>query len=105
MDISVVHNIAKEKYEDGVTNFNVEAFVDLMQIANKNSIDVKMVQMHPKVFERASKNNLLDYEPDTFLGLPVEEYEMSEDAEVEGVQATYIHLKNDKTLTLLTREY
>jgi hypothetical protein len=68
-------------YSDGVTNFSAEAYLDA-KVTMGDSMDVlSMVMMHSIVYNRALKNNLIDFIPDssnagatdiaTFLGARV----------------------------------
>lgn len=66
---------------DGVTNFTTEAFMDAQQTMGDAQGDLGLAMMHSVVYNRAKKNNLIDFIPDsingqamsvpTFLGKPV----------------------------------
>lgn len=69
-------NISGASYNAGVTDFSAEAFLDAAQTMGDNSSEITAVVMHSVVFNRAQKNNLIDFIPDsqgvvnipTFLG-------------------------------------
>jgi len=68
-------------FADGVTNFSAEAFLDACVTMGDSMEDLGLVFMHSIVYNRALKNNLIDFIPDsrnadaqkipTFLGRQV----------------------------------
>lgn len=75
------HDVSGVAFQDGVTNFSAEAYLDT-KVTMGDSMDVlSMVMMHSIVYNRALKNNLIDFIPDatnqaamgipTFLGAQV----------------------------------
>ncbi|AIM40558.1 coat protein [Vibrio phage VpKK5] len=66
-------------YEAGVTDFSAEAFLDAVVTIGDSMDDLGMVMMHSIVYNRAQKNNLIEFIPDargevnipTFLGRTV----------------------------------
>ena len=73
------NDISGASFTDGVTNFSAEAFLDAAVTMGDSMEDLTMVMMHSVVFNRAQKNNLIDFIPDsegrvqipTFLGREV----------------------------------
>lgn len=74
-------DISGVAFTDGITNFSAEAYLDA-KVTMGDSMDVlSMVMMHSIVYNRALKNNLIDFIPDsqnpaaasipTFLGAQV----------------------------------
>ncbi|UZT28679.1 coat protein [Vibrio phage 033B] len=67
------------EYEPGVTDFSAEAFLDAVVTIGDSMDDLGMVMMHSIVYNRAQKNNLIEFIPDsrgetnipTFLGRTV----------------------------------
>lgn len=76
-DLSV--DISGVAFEEGVTTFSAEAFLDAAVTLGDSADLVTMVMMHSVVYNRAQKNNLIDFIPDargeiqipTFLGREV----------------------------------
>lgn len=72
-------DISGASYIAGTTDFSAEAFIDAAGTLGDSANDVTMVGMHSVVFQRAQKNNLIDFIPDstgqvqipTFLGREV----------------------------------
>jgi hypothetical protein len=66
-------------FTDGVTNFSAEAFLDAKLTMGDSMDDLGLVMMHSVVYNRAQKNNLIDFIPDsegrvsipTFMGAEV----------------------------------
>jgi len=68
-------------FQDGVTNFSAEAFIDATATMGDSMEDLTLVMMHSLVYARALKNNLIDFIVDsvndqairipTFLGREV----------------------------------
>ncbi len=52
-------------YVDGVTNFSAENFLDATQTMGDSAPNLSLVMMHSIVFNRAKKNNLIDFIPDS----------------------------------------
>lgn len=77
----LTHDIKGASFADGVTNFSAEAFLDAKQTMGDSQEALSMVFMHSIVYNRALKNNLIDFIPDstnpasrgiaTFLGAMV----------------------------------
>jgi hypothetical protein len=73
------HDISGASFTDGVTNFSAEAFLDAALTMGDSQDSLAMVMMHSVVYNRAQKNNLIDFIPDargevnipTFLGRQV----------------------------------
>ena len=73
------NDISGASFTDGVTNFSAEAFLDAAVTMGDSMEDLTMVMMHSVVYNRAQKNNLIDFIPDargevqipTFLGREV----------------------------------
>ncbi|AUR88709.1 major capsid protein [Vibrio phage 2.117.O._10N.261.45.E9] len=66
-------------YQEGVTDFSAAAFLDALVTIGDSMDSLGMVMMHSIVYNRAQKNNLIDFVPDargevnipTFLGRTV----------------------------------
>ncbi|MGI9460103.1 MAG: hypothetical protein ACR2NF_08910 [Pirellulales bacterium] len=66
-------------FQDGVTNFSAEAFLDTSLTMGDSMEDLTAVMVHSVVYNRMQKNNLIDFIPDasgvinipTFLGREV----------------------------------
>lgn len=77
----MIYNVAGSGFVDGVTNFSSEAFLDAAVTMGDAMEDLTMVMMHSVVYNRALKNNLIDFVSDsanplatriaTFLGREV----------------------------------
>lgn len=73
------YSIAGGGFVDGVTNFSAEAFLDAALTMGDSMEDLVVAMMHSVVYNRAQKNNLIDFIPDargevmipTFLGREV----------------------------------
>lgn len=73
------YSIAGVSFVDGVTNFSAEAFLDAALTMGDSMEDLAVAMMHSVVYNRAQKNNLIDFIPDargevmipTFLGREV----------------------------------
>lgn len=74
-----INNVSGSAFSDGVTNFTAEAFLDTAQTMGDSQDDLTGCIMHSVVYNRAQKNNLIDFIPDargeinipTFLGREV----------------------------------
>lgn len=55
-------------FVDGVTNFSAENFLDATQTMGDGQQDLRLVVMHSVVYNRAKKNNLIDFVPDAING-------------------------------------
>lgn len=72
-------DISGASFQDGVTNFSAEAFLDAAQTMGDNQSVLTAVMVHSVVYNRMMKNNLIDFIPDsegrvnipTFLGREV----------------------------------
>lgn len=72
-------DISGASFQDGVTNFSAEAFLDAAQTMGDNQQVLTAVMVHSVVYNRMMKNNLIDFIPDsegrvnipTFLGREV----------------------------------
>ena len=72
-------DISGASFQDGVTNFSAEAFLDAAQTMGDNQSILTAVMVHSVVYNRMMKNNLIDFIPDsegrvnipTFLGREV----------------------------------
>lgn len=72
-------DISGGAFVNGTTNFSAEAFLDATLTMGDSMGDLTMVMMHSVVYNRAQKNNLIDFIPDatgqtmipTFLGREV----------------------------------
>lgn len=77
----LTHDVSGVAFSDGVTNFSAEAFLDTAVTMGDSMGDLGLVFMHSIVYNRALKNNLIDFIPDstnaaaqaipTFLGRQV----------------------------------
>jgi len=77
----MTHDISGVSFTDGVTNFSAEAFLDAAVTMGDSMDQLGLVIMHSIVYNRALKNNLIDFIPDstnqsatgipTFLGRQV----------------------------------
>jgi hypothetical protein len=77
----MTHDISGGAFTDGVTNFSAEAFLDAAVTMGDSMDQLGLVIMHSIVYNRALKNNLIDFIPDsnnpaaesipTFLGRQV----------------------------------
>lgn len=77
----MTHDISGAVFTDGVTNFSAEAYIDAQGTMGDSQDVLSMVLMHSVVYNRARKNNLIDFIPDavnpnaaavpTFLGAQV----------------------------------
>jgi len=75
----LTNDISGSAYVAGVTDFSAEAFLDAALTMGDSQEDLTMVMMHSVVYNRAQKNNLIDFIPDasgqvnipTFLGREV----------------------------------
>lgn len=73
------HSVVGSGFVDGVTNFTAEAFLDAALTMGDSMEDLALAMMHSVVYNRAQKNNLIDFIPDsegrvnipTFLGRQV----------------------------------
>jgi hypothetical protein len=70
----LTHNVSGVSYTDGVTNFSAEAFLDAAVTMGDSMQDLGLVFMHSIVYNRALKNNLIDFIPDSTnpaaIGIP-----------------------------------
>jgi len=62
-DMSV--DISGSAYTPGVTDFSAEAFLDAALTMGDSMDDLGLVMMHSVVYNRALKNNLIDFIPDS----------------------------------------
>jgi hypothetical protein len=77
----MTHDVSGVSFTDGVTNFSAEAFLDAAVTMGDSMDQLGLVIMHSIVYNRALKNNLIDFIPDavnpaaqaipTFLGRQV----------------------------------
>jgi hypothetical protein len=77
----MTHDISGGAFTDGVTNFSAEGFLDAAVTMGDSMDALGLVMMHSIVYNRALKNNLIDFIPDavnpnasaipTFLGRQV----------------------------------
>lgn len=51
-----VHDVSGAKFVPGITNFTLENLFD----ASANLVEIKEILVHPAVYNRLNKNNLLD---------------------------------------------
>lgn len=73
------NDISGASFQDGVTNFSAEAFLDTAVTMGDSMEDLVAVMVHSVVYNRMQKNNLIDFIPDargevsipTFLGRQV----------------------------------
>lgn len=61
----LTHDISGASYVAGVTSFSTEAFLDTCVLMGDSQDDLGMVFMHSIVYNRAQKNNLIDFIPDS----------------------------------------
>lgn len=61
----LTNDISGVSFADGVTNFSAEAFLDAAVTMGDSMEDLGMVFMHSIVYNRALKNNLIDFIPDS----------------------------------------
>lgn len=64
----LTHDISDDasgSFSDGVTNFSAEAFLDAKQTMGDSQDALSLVLMHSIVYNRALKNNLIDFIPDS----------------------------------------
>src|SRR6056297_62722 len=74
-----VNDVSGASFVDGVTNFSAEAVLDTALTMGDSMEDLSSIVMHSVVYNRAQKNNLIDFIPDsrgevsipTFLGRSV----------------------------------
>lgn len=74
-----VNDLSGSAFVEGVTSFTAEGFLDTAQTMGDSQDDLTGVLMHSVVYNRAQKNNLIDFIPDargeiqipTFLGREV----------------------------------
>jgi hypothetical protein len=64
----MTHDISGSGFVDGVTNFSAEAFLDAAVTMGDSMESLGMVMMHSIVYNRALKNNLIDFIPDSTNG-------------------------------------
>lgn len=72
----LTNDISGSTFQDGVTNFSAEAFIDAAVTLGDSMENVTVVMVHSIVYARMQKNNLIDFIPDslgvtripTFLG-------------------------------------
>ncbi len=64
----MTYNISGSSFQNGVTNFSAEAFIDATATMGDSSDMLSLVCMHSVVYHRAKKNNLIDFEPDSTNG-------------------------------------
>lgn len=77
----LTHDVSGVSFIDGVTNFSAESFLDTAVTMGDSMDQLSLVFMHSIVYNRALKNNLIDFVPDssnqaaqgipTFLGREV----------------------------------
>jgi hypothetical protein len=77
----LTHDVSGGAFLDGTTNFSAEAYLDTKVLMGDSMDQLSMVMMHSIVYNRALKNNLIDFIPDstnqyaqaipTFLGAMV----------------------------------
>jgi hypothetical protein len=61
----MTHDISGGAFTDGVTNFSAEAFLDAAVTMGDSMDQLGLVIMHSIVYNRALKNNLIDFIPDS----------------------------------------
>lgn len=61
----MTYNISGSSFQNGVTNFSAEAFIDATATMGDSSDMLSLVCMHSIVYHRAKKNNLIDFIPDS----------------------------------------
>lgn len=72
----MTNDVSGSSFQDGVTNFTTEAFLDACLTMGDSMEDLAAVMVHSVVYNRMQKNNLIDFIPDsngvvsipTFLG-------------------------------------
>lgn len=72
----LTYDISGSSYNEGVTTFSAEAFIDAATTIGDSQEDLGVVMVHSVVYARMQKNNLIDFIPDsegrvnipTFLG-------------------------------------
>lgn len=64
----MIYDISGVGFADGVTNFSAEAFLDAAVTMGDSMEDLSMVMMHSIVYNRALKNNLIDFVSDSANG-------------------------------------
>lgn len=71
----MTRDISGAAFADGVTNFSAEAFIEATGTMGDSMGDLTLVMMHSVVYQRAQKNNLIDFIPDSTnqdaAGIPV----------------------------------
>jgi hypothetical protein len=67
----MTHDVSGGAYVDGVTNFSAEAFLDACVTMGDSMDSLGMVMMHSIVYNRALKNNLIDFISDSVNGAAV----------------------------------
>lgn len=58
-------DVSGVSYLPGTTDFSAEAFIDAQTTMGENDDDLSLVMMHPNVYAKAKKNNLIDFIPDS----------------------------------------
>ncbi len=61
----MTNDVSGVGFVDGVTNFTAEAFIDAQATMGDSASALSMVMMHSIVYNRAKKNNLIDFIPDS----------------------------------------
>ena len=61
----MTNDVSGGAFVDGVTNFSAEAFIDAAATMGDSSDTLSLVMMHSIVYNRAKKNNLIDFIPDS----------------------------------------
>lgn len=61
----MTHDVSGTAFTNGVTNFSAEAFVDATLTMGEAMDDLGMLFVHPIVYGRMKKNNLIDFIPDS----------------------------------------
>lgn len=64
----MVHDVSGAAFAAGVTNFTAEGFLDAAVTMGDSMEDLSLVMMHSIVYNRALKNNLIDFIPDSTNG-------------------------------------
>lgn len=67
----MTHDVSGGAFVDGVTNFSAEAFLDAAVTMGDSMNKLGLVMMHSIVYNRALKNNLIDFIPDSINGQAV----------------------------------
>lgn len=62
------YDISGASFVDGVTNFSAEAYIDAQGTMGDSQDALSMVMMHSIVYNRARKNNLIDFVSDSVNG-------------------------------------